>query len=118
LIPFLEWADDPIAPDDILESVTLYWLTETFPRAIYAYPRAWQPSKLHRKRRKSKRLVYIPTGIIGRWDRWRLIDLRFETNAGLLQGGHFAALERPDELKADLVKLQSSPPLSNSYLGR
>lgn len=34
---FLEWADDPIAPDDILESVTLYWLTETFPRAIYAY---------------------------------------------------------------------------------
>jgi microsomal epoxide hydrolase len=33
----VEWADDPIAPDDILESVTLYWLTETFPRAIYTY---------------------------------------------------------------------------------
>lgn len=34
---FLEWVDDPLAPDDILESVTLYWLTETFPRAIYTY---------------------------------------------------------------------------------
>lgn len=34
---FLEWVDDPLAPDDILESVTLYWLTETYPRAIYTY---------------------------------------------------------------------------------
>lgn len=34
---YLEWVDDPLAPEDILESVTLYWLTETFPRAIYAY---------------------------------------------------------------------------------
>lgn len=34
---FLEWVDDPLYPDDILESVTLYWLTETFPRAIYTY---------------------------------------------------------------------------------
>jgi hypothetical protein len=34
---FLEWVDDPLPPDDILESVTLYWLTDTFPRAIYTY---------------------------------------------------------------------------------
>lgn len=34
---YLEWVDDPLSPDDILESVTLYWLTETFPRSIYAY---------------------------------------------------------------------------------
>ena len=34
---FLEWVDDPLPPDTILESVTLYWLTETFARAIYAY---------------------------------------------------------------------------------
>lgn len=31
-------------------------------------------------------------------------EMGFDTDAGLLQGGHFAALERPDELKADLVK--------------
>lgn len=34
---FLDWVDDPLALEDILESVTLYWLTETFPRAIYTY---------------------------------------------------------------------------------
>jgi microsomal epoxide hydrolase len=34
---FLEWVDDAISPEAILESVTLYWLTETFPRAIYPY---------------------------------------------------------------------------------
>jgi hypothetical protein len=38
-------------------------------------PRAWQPRKLHRKRRKSKWLVYIPTGIIGSWNQWRRIVL-------------------------------------------
>lgn len=34
---FCEWVDDPLSPDDILESITLYWLTDTFPRAIYTY---------------------------------------------------------------------------------
>lgn len=34
---FLEWVDDPLPPQHILESITLYWLTDTFPRSIYAY---------------------------------------------------------------------------------
>lgn len=34
---FLEWVDDPLPPDHILESITLYWLTDTFPRSIYTY---------------------------------------------------------------------------------
>ena len=34
---FVEWTGDPLAPEHILESVTLYWLTETFPRSIYTY---------------------------------------------------------------------------------
>lgn len=34
---FLEWTDTDPALDDILESVTLYWLTDTFPRCIYPY---------------------------------------------------------------------------------
>lgn len=34
----------------------------------------------------------------------QLRELMFEINADLPQGGHFAALERPGELKADLVK--------------
>jgi hypothetical protein len=34
---FLEWVDDPLPPGHILESITLYWLTDTFPRSIYTY---------------------------------------------------------------------------------
>lgn len=31
-------------------------------------------------------------------------EMRLDIDAVFLQGGHFAALEQPDELKADLVK--------------
>lgn len=34
---FQEWTDDPLDPNHILESITLYWLTNTFPRSIYFY---------------------------------------------------------------------------------
>lgn len=32
-----EWTDTPLIRQDILDSVMLYWLTETFPRCIYPY---------------------------------------------------------------------------------
>lgn len=34
---FLTWADKPPSADTILESVTLYWLTDTFSTSIYTY---------------------------------------------------------------------------------
>ena len=34
---FLTWADKAPSVDTILESVTLYWLTDTFPTSIYTY---------------------------------------------------------------------------------
>lgn len=34
---FLAWTDQDPSVDTILESVTLYWLTDTFPTAIYSY---------------------------------------------------------------------------------
>ena len=34
---FLAWSDEDPALDKILEGVTLYWLTETFPTSIYPY---------------------------------------------------------------------------------
>lgn len=34
---FLDWAGETIPLETILESVTLYWFTETFPRSIYHY---------------------------------------------------------------------------------
>jgi hypothetical protein len=34
---FLEWTDETPSLDEILASVSLYWLTDTFPGAIYPY---------------------------------------------------------------------------------
>jgi len=34
---FLAWSDEDPSLETILESVTLYWLTETFPTSIYPY---------------------------------------------------------------------------------
>jgi microsomal epoxide hydrolase len=34
---FLEWTDEDPPLDKILDDVTLYWLTDTFPRCIYTY---------------------------------------------------------------------------------
>jgi microsomal epoxide hydrolase len=34
---FLAWTDKDPPLETIFEAVTLYWLTETFPRCIYAY---------------------------------------------------------------------------------
>lgn len=34
---FLEWSDADPPLDAILESVSLYWFTQTFPRAIWPY---------------------------------------------------------------------------------
>jgi microsomal epoxide hydrolase len=41
---FLDWVDDPLSSQEILESVSLYWFTETFPRGIYFYREVRHPS--------------------------------------------------------------------------
>lgn len=34
---FLDWVNDSLPLDTILEFVSLYWFTKSFPRAIYPY---------------------------------------------------------------------------------
>jgi hypothetical protein len=34
---FLDWTDSDLPMDTILEAITLYWVTETFPTSIYPY---------------------------------------------------------------------------------
>ena len=41
---YLEWTDEDPSTEEVLRTVTLYWLTDTFPRAIYPY-RAFFGSK-------------------------------------------------------------------------
>jgi len=50
---FLEWTDEDPELDEILDSVSLYWLTETYARCIYPYrsvsfdPRPFHPVPTH-----------------------------------------------------------------------
>ncbi|OOQ81806.1 epoxide hydrolase [Penicillium brasilianum] len=129
---WLEWVDEPLSSEHILESITLYWLTETFPRSIYTYrqnyptppipasndprwyihkpfgfscfprelaplPRSWVETtgNLVFWGQHQKVLSYVSRGYTKKIARWL---------TGIPQGGHFAALERPDALKADLTK--------------
>ncbi|KAJ5538459.1 hypothetical protein N7494_007938 [Penicillium frequentans] len=107
---FLEWVDEPLSPEHILESITLYWLTETFPRSIYTYRQNFPP-------------VPIPAPNDPRWyikkpfgfssfpqELAPLPRSWIETSGNLVywgehaKGGHFAAIEQPEALKTDLVK--------------
>ncbi|KAJ5154491.1 uncharacterized protein N7500_009930 [Penicillium coprophilum] len=107
---FLEWVDDPLAADDILESITLYWLTETYPRAIYTY-RANYPAPPLPSSNDPRMYIHKPFGFSSfPMELAPLPRSWIETTGNLVfwekhsKGGHFAALEQPDELKADLVK--------------
>jgi microsomal epoxide hydrolase len=43
---FLAWSDDDPNIEKILEDVTLYWLTETFPTSIYPYRAVSSPANM------------------------------------------------------------------------
>lgn len=42
----LEWTDVDPPVEKILQLVTLWWLTETFPRSIYPYREVTSPASL------------------------------------------------------------------------
>ncbi|KAJ5594177.1 uncharacterized protein N7459_000385 [Penicillium hispanicum] len=107
---FLEWVDEPLPLDHILESVTLYWLTETLPRSIYTYrqnfPRPAIPASNDPRWYIKKPLGFsaFPMELAPLPRSW------VETTGNLVywgqhhKGGHFAALEQPEALKSDVVK--------------
>ncbi|KAJ5124278.1 uncharacterized protein N7515_008103 [Penicillium bovifimosum] len=108
---FLEWVDDPLPADEILESVTLYWLTETFPRAIYTYRQVKLPPPPIPASNDPRWYIHKPFGFSSFPEELaRLPRSWIEATGDLVfweqheKGGHFAALERPEELKADLTE--------------
>ncbi|KAI9738745.1 MAG: hypothetical protein M1834_008252 [Cirrosporium novae-zelandiae] len=106
---FLDWVDEPLPLETILESVTLYWLTETFPRSIYHYREGFPPPKVMPAMdprwyiRKPLGFSYFPMELVPTPRAW------VETTGNLVfwnlheKGGHFAALERPRDLAEDLI---------------
>ncbi|CEJ57229.1 hypothetical protein PMG11_05930 [Penicillium brasilianum] len=107
---WLEWVDEPLSSEHILESITLYWLTETFPRSIYTYRQNYPTPPIPASNdprwyiHKPFGFSYFPRELAPLPRSW------VETTGNLVfwgqhqKGGHFAALERPDALKADLTK--------------
>ncbi|KAL3492575.1 Alpha/Beta hydrolase protein [Aspergillus germanicus] len=111
---YLEWPDVPLSSETILELVTLYWLTDTYPRAIYPYrentlaPRDATASLttdfyIH----KPFGFSYFPQELMPMPRSWIAKTgnlVYFNEHA---QGGHFAALEQPKEIKEDLAEFIS-----------
>ena len=55
---FLDWTDATPSLDQILEAVTLYWLTDTFPRALYPYRGELVKSEASFEKEDDYRLVF------------------------------------------------------------
>ncbi|CAD0020639.1 unnamed protein product [Aureobasidium pullulans] len=77
---FLEWTDADPTLDEILDSVSLYWLTDTYARCIYPY-----------------RTEISPTPVS-----WVKETGNFVHTASHEEGGHFAAMEKPEVLWGDV----------------
>ncbi|KAK6384931.1 hypothetical protein LTS17_002494 [Exophiala oligosperma] len=125
---FLTWTDTTPTVDEILTSVTLYWLTETFPRCIYPYrqevvdtPVDWDKDEEAYSRvydrgadrymnhanpdyhcRKPMGFSWFPKEITPTPKSWVATtgDLVWFRNHD--EGGHFAAMEKPGELLQDV----------------
>ncbi|KAF2165146.1 hypothetical protein M409DRAFT_24535 [Zasmidium cellare ATCC 36951] len=111
---FLEWTDEDPPLQEILDSVTLYWMTETFPRCIYPYrglsggderPRIASASGRGRERphvSKPSGYSFFPKELVPMPKSWvaqscNLVSAKVHTS-----GGHFAAMEKPKELLEDV----------------
>lgn len=105
---FLQWTDTSPPLDDILDSVTLYWFTESFPRAIYPYGQSSGP-KQSRVHQEPEFYVKKPMGYS--WYPKELAPIPrawVETTGNLVwyrahtEGGHFAAMEKPELFVKDM----------------
>lgn len=108
---FLEWSDESPSVDSILEALSLYWFTDTFPSSIYIYRERFNKEKTktgdpqapewHIKKPMGfssfpKELCPVPES----WAKTtgNLVFFRKHT-----VGGHFAAWEQPRALMHDVA---------------
>ncbi|KZF25282.1 alpha/beta-hydrolase [Xylona heveae TC161] len=105
---FLEWTDEDPPLETILESITLYWLTETFPTAIYPYRESQDLNAVDTHAnpqwhiKKPFGFSYFPREITPSPRSWiaqtgNLVFFRRHS-----KGGHFAALEQPKVMLQDI----------------
>ncbi|WPG99507.1 alpha/beta-hydrolase [Acrodontium crateriforme] len=102
---FLEWSDEDPSVDEILQSVSLYWLTDTFPRCIYPYRGIADGSRPPPPFiEKASGYSFFPKEIVPRARSVAEQTMNLVAFSAHERGGHFAALERPQDLLEDVEK--------------
>lgn len=113
---FLEWTDQDPSLEQILTSVSLYYLTDTFPRCLYFYrdqgsnesPRRTNMTEWTKGREAPPYLdkplgySFFPNELFpvpGSWVGTLANLVHYKRHES---GGHFAAMERPDVLLEDV----------------
>ncbi|KAJ6564512.1 epoxide hydrolase [Mycena capillaripes] len=107
---FYTWADEVPSTSKILDSVSLYWLTSTFPTSIYMYRRFLGPHAAkvayhaHPENYINKPFGFswFPREIMPVPKAWVATTGNLVWYKQHSSGGHFAALERPDVLLEDV----------------
>jgi microsomal epoxide hydrolase len=104
---FLDWHDDDPPLDTILESVTLYWVTNCAASSLWSYRQFYGPGADSHGSKK----WYVDKPLGFSWFPKEINPLPkawIESTGNLVffrrhdRGGHFAALERPRELLRDV----------------
>ena len=105
---FLDWTDHDPSLEDILESVTLYWLTNCFATSLWPYRQLFTPGSMGAHENpawyieKPLGMSWFPKEIAPVPRSWTATTGNLVFFRQHQQGGHFAALERPDVLLKDL----------------
>ncbi|KAF2758374.1 alpha/beta-hydrolase [Pseudovirgaria hyperparasitica] len=106
---YIAWTDETPKDEDILDSVMLYWVTETFPRCIYPYidffGRGNESTVFHGHPdyyvKKPIGYSYFPFELGPVPLAWAKTTGNIVFHRAHKSGGHFAALEKPKELFED-----------------
>ncbi|KPI34365.1 putative epoxide hydrolase [Cyphellophora attinorum] len=105
---FVDWTDETPDIDTILESISLYWFTDTFATTLYPYRHLFTPGVIG-AHEDPKWYVHKPMGFS--WFPKELAPIPrawVETTGDLVfhrehqKGGHFAAVEQTETLLKDL----------------
>lgn len=105
---YQKWSDQDPPIEEILDSVTLYWFTESFPRSIYPYRQFYgaKPKQFHGN---PDYYFKIPFGYSWFPQELAPIPKAWVEKTGNLvwyrehkEGGHFASLEKPELFVKDI----------------
>ena len=107
---FLDWTDETPSAETILDSITLYWFTHSFPRCIFPY-REYHGTLagtyfIHGDPQYNIKqpfgYSYFPKEIAPMPKSWVATTGNLVWSKQHSKGGHFAALEQPKDLAQDV----------------